>query len=454
LFFGSLFQYRGRMPRHRLIGTLVVLCLLLPCAALGRGIVRVTIDGSINPVSRSLILRAIETAHDQNAQLILIELNTPGGLEASMRDIVAAELGSEVPVVVFVSPAGARAASAGVFLTMAAHVAAMAPGTNIGAAHPVNMLGSSQEGGEDTSMDKAANDAAAFARSIAEQRGRNVEWAESAVLLSSSLSASEALEQDVIDLIADDADDLLTQLDGYVLPSGLVLSTLGEPISAVRPTLRERLLGLLADPNLVYVLFIVGLYGLIYEFFHPGIGFGLAAGGTCLLLALFGLQVLPVNAAGVALILFGMGLMILDAFTPTNGILTTGGVVALLAGSLTLFNVPDRSIGLSWGTIAAVVGSTAVLSVFVLSKGLLIQRRRPVTGMAGLIDAVGDVRQELAPDGRVLVNGEYWAARSLEGRIALGERVRVERIEKGVLYVGRVAQGADPDDRVGQDAMP
>jgi len=432
------------------------LCLLLPCAVLGQGIVRVVIDGSINPVSRNLILRTIDAAHDQGAQLILIELNTPGGLEESMRDIVAAELGSEIPVVVFVSPAGARAASAGVFLTMAAHVAAMAPGTNIGAAHPVNMLGGSQEGGEDTSMDKAANDAAAFARAIAEQRGRNIEWAESAVLISSSLSASEALAQDVIDLLADDIEDLLAQLDGYVLPSGLVLSTLGERVSTVRPTLRERLLGLLADPNLVYVLFIIGLYGLIYEFFHPGIGFGLAAGGTCLLLALFGLQVLPVNAAGVALILFGMGLMVLDAFTPTNGILTIGGVVALLVGSLTLFNIPDRSVGLSWGTIAAVVGATAALSVFVLSKGLLIQRRRPVTGMAGLIDARGDVRQELAPDGRVLVQGEYWSARSIEGRISVGERVRVERIEKGVLYVRRDAQAPSlgVGERVDRDGIP
>lgn len=303
-------------------------------------------------------------------------------------------------------------------------------------------------------MDKAANDAAAFARSIAEQRGRNIAWAESAVLASSSLSASEALAQGVIDLIAKDVDDLLAQLDGYVLPSGGILTTRGANVSTVRPTLRERLLGLLADPNLVYVLFIIGLYGLIYEFFHPGIGFGLAAGGTCLLLALFGLQVLPVNAAGVALILFGMALIVLDAFTPANGILTAGGIVALLAGSLTLFDIADRSIGLSWGTIAAVIGATTVLSVFVLSKGLLIQRRRPVTGLAALIDAVGDVRQELAPEGTILVHGEYWAARSIEGGIPVGERVRVERIEQGVLYVRRDAQPSNHGEHAGQDGMP
>ena len=432
-----------------------MLCCLLSCVAFATEIIHVTVDGSINPVSRSLILRTLSTARIRGAELVLIELNTPGGLESSMRDIVAAELGSEIPVVVFVSPSGARAASAGVFLTMAAHIAAMAPGTNIGAAHPVNMLGGGQEGSEDASMDKAANDAAAFARSIAEQRGRNVAWAESAVLVSSSLSATEALEQDVIDLIADDVEDLLVALDGYVLPGGTVLSTRDAQVSAVRPTLRERLLGLLADPNLVYVLFIVGLYGLIYEFFHPGIGFGLAAGGTCLLLALFGLQVLPVNAAGVALILFGMALIVLDAFTPTNGILTAGGIVALLAGSLTLFNIADRSIGLSWGTIAAVVGATALLSVFVLSKGLLIQRRPPVTGMAGLIGMRGEVRQALVPDGRVLVNGEYWTARSIEGGIPVGNRVRVERIERGVLYVCRDVEGtSDRPERVGPQDMP
>ena len=402
------------------------------------GILQLSLDGSINPASRDVVVRAISEAEARSAELLLIELNTPGGLEQSMRDIVAAELSSTVPVVVFVSPSGARAASAGVFLTMAADVAAMAPGTNIGAAHPVNLIGGdTAEGEADASIDKAANDAAAFARSIAEQRGRNVEWAESAVLQSSALSATEALEQGVIDLIAEDVDDLLEMLDGYELADGRVLSTSGAVIDEIRPTLRERLLGLLADPNLVYILFILGLYGLIYEFFHPGIGFGLAAGGVCLLLALFGLQVLPVNIVGIALILFGMALIVLDAFTPTNGILTTGGVVGLLAGSLTLFDIPDRSIGLSWGTILAVVGVTAALSIFVLSKGLAIQRKRPVTGTTGLVGATGTVRNRLNPEGTVFVHGEYWAARSSEGPIGIGETVRVERVETKTLIVRR-----------------
>ncbi len=419
------------------IGLLAAVVLLSAAAEAGN-ILRLSLDGSINPVSRDVVVRAIREAEAQAAELLLIELNTPGGLEESMRDIVAAELSSTVPVVVFVSPSGARAASAGVFLTMAADVAAMAPGTNIGAAHPVNLIGGgTSEGEEDTSIDKAASDAAAFARSIAEQRGRNVEWAESAVLQSSALSATEALDQGVIDLMADDTDDLLEKLDGYALPDGRVLRTRGVEIDEIRLTLRERLLGLLADPNLVYILFMLGLYGLIYEFFQPGIGFGLAAGGVCLLLALFGLQVLPVNIAGIALILFGMGLIVLDAFTPTNGILTIGGVVGLLAGSLTLFDSPDRAIGLSWGTILAVVGVSTALSIFVLSKGLMIQRKRPVTGAIGLVDTTGTVRSRLDPAGRVFAHGEYWTARSIEGPIGVGETVRVERVEGKTLIVRR-----------------
>lgn len=404
-------------------------------------IIRLELNTSINPVSKDIVLRTIREAQSVNAALIVIELNTPGGLDQSTRDIVAAILGSSVPIVVFVSPSGARAASAGTFITMAADIAAMAPGTNIGAAHPVNLLGGGEGDGdassESTSMDKAANDSAAFARSIAEQRGRNVEWAEAAVLESSSLSASEALEADVIDLIADDFPGLLRALDGREV-RGEILNTLDAQVREIHPTLRERLLGLLADPNLVYVLFMLGLYGLIYEFFQPGIGFGLAAGGVCLLLALFGLQILPVNITGIALLLFGMGLMVLDAFTPTNGILTTGGVVALLIGSLTLFNIPDRSIGLSLGTIFAVVGVSAALSIFVLSKALMIQRKKPVTGTNSLIGAVGGVRRDLTPNGTIAIRGEYWDAHSVEGTIRLGERVRVQGIDGRTLLVRRM----------------
>jgi len=400
------------------------------------GIVHLLLDGSINPVSKDLVLRAIAQAEEEQAELLVIELNTPGGLGESMRDIVIAELASSVPIVVFVGPAGARAASAGVLITLAADVAVMAPGTNIGAAHPVDLMGGGEEQDE-TMAEKITNDAVAFAKSVAEERGRNVEWAEAAVRESSSLTALEALDQGVIDLIADDLDDLLARLDGYALPDGRTLHTSGLAVIKIRPTLREKLLNYLADPNIVYILFILGLYGLIYEFFHPGIGFGLAAGGICLILAFLGLQILPVNTVGVALILFGTLLMVLDAFTPTNGILTTGGVIALLVGSFTLFDIQNRAIGLSWATVFLTVGTITALFVFIVSKGLLIQRRRPVTGKDGMIDSVGIAKSDLDPAGTVFVHGEYWHAISVEDEILRGDKVVVERVEKSTLIVRR-----------------
>ncbi len=424
--------------KRRVLWGLFIIALGLAYTAWGSEIIyRLPLVGSINPVSRDLVLRAIAQAEDEQAALLLIELNTPGGLGESTRDIVMAELGSAVPIVVFVGPAGARAASAGVFVTMAADVAAMAPGTNIGAAHPVDLLGGGQE--QDATMsDKIVNDSVAFAKAIAEERGRNVDWAEQAVRESSSLTASEALAEGVIDLVVADRGELLERLDGYGLPDGRVLRTTGLTMRDIRPSLRERLLGYLADPNLVYILFIIGLYGLIYEFFHPGIGFGLAAGGICMALALLGLQILPVNIVGVVLVLFGVLLMVLDAFTPTNGILTTGGTISLLVGSFTLFDIPSRTIGLSWSTIFITVGTMTALFVFVISKGLLVQRRRPVTGMSGMVGAIGNARTDLGPDGKVFVKGEYWDARSLEGAIHAGERVFVERLEGRRLLVRRL----------------
>jgi len=424
--------------KRRALWVLFIIALGIAFSAWGSEIIyRLPLVGSINPVSRNFVLRAIAQAEGEQAALLLIELNTPGGLGESTRDIVMAELGATIPIVVFVGPAGARAASAGVFITMAADVAAMAPGTNIGAAHPVDLLGGGQE--QDATMtDKIVNDSVAFAKAIAEERGRNVEWAEQAVRESSSLTASEALAEGVIDLVVADRGELLERLDGYGLPDGRVLRTTGLTMRDIRPSLRERLLGYLADPNLVYILFIIGLYGLIYEFFHPGIGFGLAAGGICMALALLGLQILPVNIVGIVLVLFGVLLMVLDAFTPTNGILTTGGVISLLVGSFTLFNIPSRTIGLSWSTIFITVGTMTALFVFVMSKGLLIQRKRPVTGMSGMVGAIGAVRTDLDPDGKVVVKGEYWDARSLEGAIHVGERVFVERLEGRCLLVRRL----------------
>jgi len=420
----------------------ILLLLLSPSlTCLGNGeAFHAVLDGSISPASKDFVIRAITQAEQAHGSLLVIELNTPGGLGESMRDIVMAELSSTVPIVVFVGPAGARAASAGVLITLAADVAAMAPGTNIGAAHPVQLIPSGTNTDE-TMTEKITNDAVAFAKSVAQERGRNVEWAEAAVRESSSLTATEALDQGVIDLIADDLSDLLQRLDGYTLHDGRVLHTSGITIEEIHPTLRERLLFYLTDPNIVYVLFILGLVGLVYEFFHPGVGFGLAMGGISLVLAFLGLQVLPVNIVGVILIVFGTGLMILDAFTPTNGILTMGGIASLLVGSFALFNIRNEAIGLSWVTIVVVVGTMSALFVFVISKALLIQRKSPAIGTYSLIGMVGRAKRSINPEGTVLVNGEYWRARSLEGeRIAPGEGVTVVGMEGRTLVV-RAAGG-------------
>ncbi len=417
------------------VTVLFVLSLALISFA-GEKIVHVTLDGSINPASKDFIIRAIKESENAGASLLVIRLNTPGGLSESMRDIVMAELSSTVPIAVFVAPAGARAASAGTLITLAADIAVMAPGTNIGAAHPVALI-SGDSGDDETMKEKTTNDAVAFARSVAEERGRNVEWAEKSIRESSSLTAREALDQGVIDLVSEDLSDLLTQLDGYVLADGSTIHTAGVSLEEINPTLRERLLGYLTDPNIVYILFILGLVGLVYEFFQPGIGFGLAAGGICLVLAFLGLQMLPVNIVGVLLIIFGIALMVLDAFTPTDGILTAGGIVALLIGSLTLFDIEDKAVGLSLVTVFLVVGVVSALSVFVISKALLIQRKAPALGPNSLIGTQGIAKSAINPEGKIFVSGEYWSARSLEGRITTGEQVNVVGMEGRTLLVRR-----------------
>ncbi len=402
-------------------------------------IVYLRLDGSINPVTRDIVDRGIALAERDRAEAVLIELNTPGGLEASMRDIIARILASESPIIVYVAPSGARAASAGTLITLAADIAAMAPGTNIGAATPVSLIG---DGGA-VSLEKATNDAAAFARAIAQQRNRNEEWAELTVTEGASLSAQEALTAGVIDVVVDDIPELLAWADGVVLADGRILRVASVPMRRVRPTLRERLLGYLADPNVVYVLFVLGLFGLIYEFFQPGVGFGLAAGGICLALALFGMQILPVRVVGLGLVLFGMGLMALDAFTPTNGVLTAGGIAALAAGSLALFDLPG-SLGLSWVTISVVLATISALFLFVVGKGLAVQRQASSTGMEAMLGRHGTVKTPLAPTGRVFVHGEYWSARvrleSATQRVEPGDRVVVVDLAGGTLIVERLDQ--------------
>ena len=415
----------------------LTLCLvsLLATATAGEGIVKLSVDGSINPATRDYVLRGLKEAASSGAELVVLELDTPGGLDTSMKDIVEAILDSAVPVVVWVGPPGARAASAGTFILLAAHVAAMAHGTSVGAAHPVAITGETPEE-EDPMAQKIVNDAASRIRAIAELRGRNADWAEQAVRESVTATATEALELGIIEIIADSIPELLEKLEGYELPDGRVLHTAGLPVQEIGMSFKERLFFYLADPNLVYILLMVGLYALIYEFFSPGIGIGLVVGGISLMLALLGLQVLPINLVGIGLILFGVLLMVLDAFTPTNGILTTGGVVSLIIGSLSLFDIKSPAIGLSWTTVAATVGTLTLILVFIISKGLLAQRRkaRPLTSMVGL---TGVAKEDLAPGGWVLVRGEYWRARCEGEPAKAGDKVEVIGREGRQLIVRR-----------------
>lgn len=397
---------------------------------------------SINPITKDFLLRVIGEAQRDAAALLVIRLDTPGGLLESTKDMVTAILNSPIPIVIWVGPGGARAASAGAFITMAADIAAMAEGTNIGSSTPISLGPSEGEQPDDPARKKIIEFVASEARKIAEKRGRSKEWAEKFVLEGKSLTAREALENNIINLIANSREDLLARLDGYELQRDgqtVHLRTSGVPLKIYERTLKEQVMNYLADPNVVYLLLTIGIYALIAEFFTPGFGVGIG-GAICLLLALLGLQVLPVNAAGLAFILLGAALMVIDLFTPTHLALTIGGVIALLIGSFMLFDIKSfeaPALSISPINIFVTVGTITALFVFMITKGLLIQRKPVATGKEGMLGAVGTARDELNPTGMVFIKGEYWRATAIDGPIKPGESIRVERIEDGTLIVRR-----------------
>jgi len=419
---------------------------VLPAQAYGE-IIYAQLEASINPVTKDYVLRVLEHAERERASLVILRLDTPGGLVTSTKDIVDAILNARVPVVVYVGPAGAWAASAGTFITMAAHVAAMAKGATIGAAHPVGLGGESGDK-EDAAQQKTVNFLAEWAREIAKKRGRDPDWAEKAVRSSQALGWEEALKLKIIDLAVEDLQDLLEQLDGYALRDGRRLVTEGVPLVEVPMSWRERLLNYLADPNIVYILLLIGIYALIFEFWTAGIGIGLIVGGISLLLAFLGLQLLPVSWVGFALILFGAFLMVLDVFyTPTNGILTTGGVISLLVGSFTLFDfqgIERGVLGLAWWNIVVSVGLIAAFFAFIVAKGLLAQRKQPAVGVEAMIGATGRAKEAFGPgrEGLVSVRGEYWRAIS-QDEVREGEEVEVLEVKEGRLVVRRAASPAE-----------
>ena len=418
---------------------LLIFIIILPTLIFSQQVVLLKIDGAINPASASFIERGIERAAEKNAECLIIQLNTPGGLLTSTRIIVSAILESKIPIIVYVSPSGAHAGSAGVFITMAAHIAAMAPGTNIGAAHPVDM-----QGKMDTVMsEKATNDAAAFIRTIAEKRNRNLKWAEEAVRKSQAITETEALDTNVIDLTAKNIDDLLIQIDGKHIETvngTKILHTKGARIEPMEMEWAERLLDLLSDPNIVYILFMLGTYGLMFELYNPGSIFPGIVGVISLILAFYSMHTLPINYAGLALMIFGIILFLLEIKIVSHGMLAIGGAVSLFLGSIMLIRTSSilDFVEISWIVIVASVAMTTFFFVFLLGLGLKVQRKKPVTGIEGLIGEIGETITLMNPEGTVRVHGEFWQAESTSGRIAKGEHVRVLEIQNLKLRVEQV----------------
>jgi membrane-bound serine protease (ClpP class) len=399
----------------------------------------IDLEGAITPVTDRLLTAAVERAQKDGAQALIVQLNTPGGLERSMRSMAQTILNAGIPVIVYVAPTGARAASAGVFITMAAHVAAMAPATNIGAAHPVTVGGGDM--GKEMAK-KVANDAAAFARSLAAERGRNVEWAEKAVRSSVSVTEREAVKLKVVDLVAESIGDLLAKIDGRVVKTSrgsVTLATRDAPVKQIQVGFRDRFLALITDPNIAYILMMVGMLGIFFELQNPGVVLPGVIGGISLILAFFAFQSLPINWAGVLLILFGVSLLIAEIKIASHGVLTIGGVVAMVLGSFMLYDTPEVGFRVSWTVIVPTVGAMAGLIVWAVSAGLRAMLRRPVTGVEGMVGRLAVARGSLGPEGEVQVDGEIWHAVAEGGVIAAGEKVRVTAVDGLTLTVSRAA---------------
>jgi membrane-bound serine protease (ClpP class) len=410
---------------RRIVAAVPLLVAIVPGAWAGQRVVILTLSDSIQPASLRYLERGLGVADSSGAELTIIDLDTPGGLLTSLRQMTTAITTARRPVVVYVTPSGARAASAGFFLLIAADVAAMAPGTNAGAAHPVGGEGAELS---KTLAEKVTNDAAALIRSLADQRGRSSEWAEKAVRESLSYTEREALEKHLIDVVATDRGELLRWLNGRTIKrfdgKTETLDTSAPEVVVVDPNAGDKLLSAIAHPNIAYLLLLVGLVGIYFELSHPGAVLPGVLGGVCLLLSLFALSVLPVNYVGVLLILLGIGFFVLEVKVASYGLLTVAGLVSFVLGSLMLVRSPFPAMRVGLAVVLPTAVAVAAVVMFLLGRVIRSHRQRPMTGLQGLVGEVGVAATALEPAGRVLVHGEYWEA-TARTPVAAGTEVRV-----------------------------